>query len=639
MRRGQPGCLPAREKRASSSRSRRAAPTSAVPVRWVTAAERFVCPCHGGVYDFEGKVAGGPPVRPLDRFVTRVQGGQVQIGPRYSVNSQLERFSPRDPGEPLDGLWQYLYPKRVRPPTSLTMARRCQSSRPKLPLPGKPARPPGRSRTAGQRRRLAEGTGQGADRSRPEPGSSAGSTSAPARAASCAASCSARSRRGRTGSTRSARRRCSRSSRRRSPACSWRCTTTRRRRGAYDSVQHITNDVFLGELVRGMHRWGATVMVVLIFLHMGRTFFFGAYKYPRELNWVIGVVLLVLTMAMALTGYLLPFDQRSFWATVVAVNITGTGPVVGPYLADFLRAGSEFGGDHAVALLRDPHAADPGPDRRPDRRPPLSGHEARHDRAALAEGGADGAAREGAGVSGRTMNRRGQRAVPARVPDPEEPGEAVLPLRGAEGLGDGVHHARRDHRDGGRPRRRRAGEQGRPDHHHLHAASRVVLLLPVRAAARDQAARARDPGDGRHPDAADGRCSRCCRSTTATPSGGRSAGRSRPRSGIATIAIMAYLTYLGAHAEAPDKIDMHVPASRRGRARRSPTSRAAAPATSSARPATPGPGPELTKIGAAPRAGRRSRGRCATRPAPMPSYSDLPPEKFDALVDYLAALR
>jgi menaquinol-cytochrome c reductase cytochrome b subunit len=115
--------------------------------------------------------------------------------------------------------------------------------------------------------------------------------------------------------------------------------------GAYDSVQRITNEVFLGELVRGMHRWGATVMVVLVFLHMARTFFFGAYKYPRELNWVIGVVLLVLTLAMALTGYLLPFDQRSFWATVVAVNINGTAPFVGPYLADFLRAGSEFGAE------------------------------------------------------------------------------------------------------------------------------------------------------------------------------------------------------------------------------------------------------------------------------------------------------
>jgi menaquinol-cytochrome c reductase cytochrome b subunit len=118
---------------------------------------------------------------------------------------------------------------------------------------------------------------------------------------------------------------------------------------AYDSVQHITNDVFLGELVRGMHRWGATVMVILIFLHMARVFFFGAYKYPRELNWVIAVVLLVLTLMMALTGYLLPFDQRSYWATIVAVNINGTAPFLGPYLADFLRAGSEFG---ATTLTR-----------------------------------------------------------------------------------------------------------------------------------------------------------------------------------------------------------------------------------------------------------------------------------------------
>jgi menaquinol-cytochrome c reductase cytochrome b subunit len=113
---------------------------------------------------------------------------------------------------------------------------------------------------------------------------------------------------------------------------------------AYDSAAHITNEVFLGELVRGMHRWGSTVMVILIFLHMARTFFFGAYKYPRELNWIIGVILLVLTLLMGLTGYLLPFDQRSYWATVVAANINASGPIVGPYLADFLRAGAEFGG-------------------------------------------------------------------------------------------------------------------------------------------------------------------------------------------------------------------------------------------------------------------------------------------------------
>jgi quinol---cytochrome c reductase iron-sulfur subunit, bacillus type len=87
------------------------------PVRWIDASERFVCPCHGGVYDFQGKVVGGPPVRPLDRFNTRVQGGQVQLGSRYSVNSELKRFSARDPGEKLDGLWQYLWPKRPTVPS------------------------------------------------------------------------------------------------------------------------------------------------------------------------------------------------------------------------------------------------------------------------------------------------------------------------------------------------------------------------------------------------------------------------------------------------------------------------------------------------------------------------------------------
>jgi len=113
--------------------------------------------------------------------------------------------------------------------------------------------------------------------------------------------------------------------------------------GAYESIRHINDDVFLGQFVHAMHKWGSSVMVILIFLHMARTFFFGAYKYPRELNWVIGVVLLILTMTMSFTGYLLPFDQRSYWATVVGVNINGTGPLLGPYLSDFLRGGAEFG--------------------------------------------------------------------------------------------------------------------------------------------------------------------------------------------------------------------------------------------------------------------------------------------------------
>ena len=86
------------------------------PVRFVSAAGNFICPCHGGVYDFEGKVIGGPPVRPLDRFQTRVRNGQVQLGPRYSVTSQLDPVRARDPGEFTGGIWNVLYPPRPSTP-------------------------------------------------------------------------------------------------------------------------------------------------------------------------------------------------------------------------------------------------------------------------------------------------------------------------------------------------------------------------------------------------------------------------------------------------------------------------------------------------------------------------------------------
>jgi menaquinol-cytochrome c reductase iron-sulfur subunit len=82
------------------------------PVRYVQAAQRFICPCHGGVYSFDGSVEGGPPVRPLDRFETKVENGRVLVGDRFSLDSDLRKFSPRDPSNHLDGLWQYLYPSR-----------------------------------------------------------------------------------------------------------------------------------------------------------------------------------------------------------------------------------------------------------------------------------------------------------------------------------------------------------------------------------------------------------------------------------------------------------------------------------------------------------------------------------------------
>jgi quinol-cytochrome oxidoreductase complex cytochrome b subunit len=114
---------------------------------------------------------------------------------------------------------------------------------------------------------------------------------------------------------------------------------------AYESIRYITDDVTLGWLVRGMHRWGASVFIILLFFHMARVFLYGAYKYPRELNWIVGVLLLLMGLMEGLTGYLLPWDQTSYWASVVAININGTAPFVGPLLAQFLRGGAEIGSD------------------------------------------------------------------------------------------------------------------------------------------------------------------------------------------------------------------------------------------------------------------------------------------------------
>jgi menaquinol-cytochrome c reductase cytochrome b subunit len=114
---------------------------------------------------------------------------------------------------------------------------------------------------------------------------------------------------------------------------------------AWESIVNITDHVTMGWLVRGMHRWGASVFIILMFLHMGRVFLFGAYKYPRELNWIVGVLILVSGMMEGFTGYLLPWDQTAYWASVVGINLNGTAPFLGPWLAQFLRGGQEISGD------------------------------------------------------------------------------------------------------------------------------------------------------------------------------------------------------------------------------------------------------------------------------------------------------
>jgi len=98
---------------------------------------------------------------------------------------------------------------------------------------------------------------------------------------------------------------------------------------AYANVQNLETAVALGSLVRNMHRWAAHLMVLSVFLHMARVFYHGAYKSPREFNWVIGIILLLLTLLLSFTGYLLPWDQLAIWAITVGSNMARATPVLG----------------------------------------------------------------------------------------------------------------------------------------------------------------------------------------------------------------------------------------------------------------------------------------------------------------------
>lgn len=113
---------------------------------------------------------------------------------------------------------------------------------------------------------------------------------------------------------------------------------------AYASLQFITDTAHFGSIVRGIHYWGASAMVVLITLHMIRVFLMGSYKYPREMNWLVGVGLFMATLGMAFTGQLLRWDQDAYWAIVVGAEQAGRVPVIGPFLAHILVAGNTVGG-------------------------------------------------------------------------------------------------------------------------------------------------------------------------------------------------------------------------------------------------------------------------------------------------------
>ena len=118
---------------------------------------------------------------------------------------------------------------------------------------------------------------------------------------------------------------------------------------AYNSVRFIMEEVLFGSFVRGLHHWGASAIVIMIGLHMLQAFLYGAYKPPREVMWMVGVVLFLIVMAFAFTGYLLPWDQTAYWATQVGINMVGTVPLIGDELARILRGGEMLG---ALTLSR-----------------------------------------------------------------------------------------------------------------------------------------------------------------------------------------------------------------------------------------------------------------------------------------------
>ncbi len=118
---------------------------------------------------------------------------------------------------------------------------------------------------------------------------------------------------------------------------------------AHNAVNYISQEVPFGSFVRGLHHWGASAMVIIVFLHLLRVVYYGSYKAPRELTWVFGVFLLLIVLGFGFTGYLLPWDEKAYWATVVGVKIASTAPVLGDAVAKVLRGGTEIG---AVTLSR-----------------------------------------------------------------------------------------------------------------------------------------------------------------------------------------------------------------------------------------------------------------------------------------------
>ena len=334
-------------------------------------AQSFGCPCHGGLYDAEGNRRAGPPVRSMDRYTFSIKNGHLVLGELYAVGQRLGYRGERadlalsvvdsgharrrrrgvalsDRPEPGDGLGAWL-----RSPSG-SRSSTWPSSR--------------RSTGSTSAPRAVRGTKWFLFRNVPRDVSWVQTLGSAALTAFIVQAL--------TGAILAMYY---------EPSASINPVTGKP--VAYSSIQAITSDLTLGWLVRGMHRWGASVFIILLFLHMGRVFLFGAYKYPRELNVDHGVLILATGMLMGFTGYLLPWDQTAYWASAVGINLNGTAPFAGPWLAQFLAGGPEIGTDTLPKFYAMHMLLIPGRAHRAHRRPHLPRHPARRRVAAVVERG------------------------------------------------------------------------------------------------------------------------------------------------------------------------------------------------------------------------------------------------------------
>ena len=266
------------------------------PVRWFAQSKLFLCPCHGGAYYADGSRASGPPPRGLFEYQHKISGGPIDD----------QRGRNADPRH--GGLRQATHSSKLRPQRSVNAhdleAEAARHRR--LQLAGAPTR-------AGQAHRRSRGASH------------------------------TRQQRELVVCFRQRRHRCCWACKS-SPAFCSRWSTFPRPAEAWNSLQFLDHNITLGWFLRAVHGWGSNFMIAIVLIHMAQVFLFGAYKFPRELTWIVGVFLLLLTLGMAFTGQVLRFDQDAYWGLGIGASIMSRVPAFGASLVHALLGGPIIGG-------------------------------------------------------------------------------------------------------------------------------------------------------------------------------------------------------------------------------------------------------------------------------------------------------